>query len=102
MQKKKRSLLAVVLLAILALLVFPGWNPFLDEGQKQAVVSQLQKSFGGLVRRRGLPYSLQDHQRRLSFGVYGAAVAFYLLAVRTVFQKGQAPQVHGWAVYQPD
>lgn len=48
MQKKKRSLLAVVLLAILALLVFPGWNPFLDEGQKQAVVSQLQKSFGGL------------------------------------------------------
>lgn len=35
MQKKKRSLLAVVLLAILALLVFPGWNPSWMKGRNR-------------------------------------------------------------------
>lgn len=34
MKKKKRLGLILVLAVVLALLVFPGWNPLLDEGGK--------------------------------------------------------------------
>lgn len=54
MRAKKRIILAVVLLAVLALLVFPGWIPFLDEGSKLAVTTQIQKSFGGLFGGMGV------------------------------------------------
>ena len=54
MRAKKRIILAVVLLAVLALLVFPGWNPFLDEGSKLAVTTQIQQAFGGLFGGMGI------------------------------------------------
>ena len=54
MRAKKRIILAVVLLAVLALLVFPGWIPFLDESSELAVTTQIQKSFGGLFGGMGV------------------------------------------------
>lgn len=54
MRAKKRITLALVLLVLLALLVFPGWNPFLDEGSKLAVTTQIQKAFGGLFGGMGV------------------------------------------------
>ncbi len=48
MKKKKRLGFILVLAVVLALLVFPGWNPLLDEGGKQAVTVQIQQAFGGL------------------------------------------------------
>lgn len=54
MRAKKRIILAVVLLAVLALLVFPGWIPFLDEGSELAVTTQIQQAFGGLFGGMGI------------------------------------------------
>ncbi len=54
MRAKKRITLALVLLVLLILLVFPGWNPFLDEGSKLAVTTQIQKAFGGLFGGMGV------------------------------------------------
>lgn len=54
MRAKKRITLALVLLVLLALLVFPGWIPFLDEGSELAVTTQIQKSFGGLFGGMGV------------------------------------------------
>ena len=54
MRAKKRITLALVLLVLLVLLVFPGWNPFLDEGGKLAVTTQIQQAFGGLFGGMGI------------------------------------------------
>lgn len=48
MKGKNRIILALILAVLLVLLAFPGWNPLLDEGAKQAVTAQLQQAFGGL------------------------------------------------------
>lgn len=54
MKVKKRITLVLVLLVLLVLLVFPGWNPFLDEGSRLAVTTQIQKAFGGLFGGMGV------------------------------------------------
>lgn len=54
MKEKKRFGLILALAVVLALLVFPGWNPLLDEGGKQAVTVQVQQAFGGLFGGMGV------------------------------------------------
>ena len=54
MRVKKRITLVLALLVLLVLLVFPGWNPFLDEGSKLAVTAQIQRAFGGLFGGIGI------------------------------------------------
>ena len=54
MKRSKRIIIMLVLLAAFALLVFPGWNPFMDEGSKLAVTAQIQRAFGGLFGGIGI------------------------------------------------
>lgn len=54
MKGRKRIVSILVLASVLALLVFPGWNPLLDEGGKQAVTVQVQQAFGGLFGGMGV------------------------------------------------
>ena len=77
MKGKHRIILAVLLAAVLALLVFPGWNPFLEEGGKQAVTAQLQEAFGGLFGGVGV----LTPARLISAGAVMVFVALVCLVV---------------------
>lgn len=50
----KKIALPLVLIIALVLLVNPGWNPLLDEAGKQAVLTQLRETFGGLLGGEGV------------------------------------------------
>lgn len=50
----KRIILYVVLLAVLAVLMFPAYNPLLSESAKAAASAQIQNSFGALFTGSGM------------------------------------------------
>lgn len=54
MKNTKRLILIVVLAALLFLLVNPSWNPLLADGTKQALATQVQDTFGGLLGGTGM------------------------------------------------
>ena len=51
---KKRIIQTTVILALLAFLLIPGINPFLNEAAKSAVSAQIQETFGGLLGGTGM------------------------------------------------
>lgn len=66
---KKKILQIVIMVAVLAFLLVPSINPFLDDGQKAAVTAQIQATFGGLLGGTGT----------LTFGSLSCAVMVILL-----------------------
>jgi len=51
---KKKLIQVIVMLLLLAFLLVPAINPFLDDAGKEAVSAQLQNTFGGLVGGTGM------------------------------------------------
>ena len=51
---KKKLIQTIVILALLAFLLIPSINPFLDEAGKAAVSAQVQETFGGLLGGTGM------------------------------------------------
>jgi len=51
---KKKIIQTVIILALLAFLLIPSLNPFLDDAGKAAVTAQLQDTFGGLFGGAGM------------------------------------------------
>ena len=51
---KKKLIQTIVILALLAFLLIPSINPFLDEAGKAAVTAQIQETFGGLLGGTGM------------------------------------------------
>ena len=51
---KKKLIKTIVILIVLAFLLIPAINPFLDDAAKAAVSAQLQNTFGGLVGGSGM------------------------------------------------
>ncbi|MBR5125711.1 MAG: mechanosensitive ion channel [Oscillospiraceae bacterium] len=50
---KKKIIQAIVIAALLAVLLIPSINPFLDDATEAAVTAQLQNTFGGLLGGTG-------------------------------------------------
>ena len=51
---KKKLIQIIVILALLAFLLIPSINPFLDDAGKAAVSAQIQDTFGGLLGGTGM------------------------------------------------
>jgi hypothetical protein len=51
---KKKLIQTTVIVLILAFLMIPAINPFLDAAAKEAVSAQLQDTFGGLMGGSGM------------------------------------------------
>ena len=51
---KKKLIQTIVLLALIAFLLIPGINPFLNEASKASVAAQIQDTFGGLLGGTGM------------------------------------------------
>ena len=51
---KKKIIQTIVLLALIAFLLIPGINPFLDDAAKASVSAQIQDTFGGLLGGTGM------------------------------------------------
>ena len=51
---KKKLIRTIVMLAVLAFLLIPSINPFLDSEAKAAVIAQIQETFGGLLGGTGM------------------------------------------------
>lgn len=51
---KKKLIQTIVILLLLAFLLIPSVNPFLDEAGKEAVAAQIQNTFGGLLGGTGM------------------------------------------------
>ena len=51
---KKKLIQTIILLAVLAFLLIPSINPFLNEAGKAAVTAQIQDTFGGLLGGTGM------------------------------------------------
>ena len=54
MKNKKKIILSVVLLLVLAVLLVPSINPLLGDSAKAAATAQIQETFGGLFGGSGL------------------------------------------------
>ena len=51
---KKKLIQTIVILLLLAFLLIPSINPFLDEAGRDAVAAQIQNTFGGLLGGTGM------------------------------------------------
>ena len=51
---KKKLIKTIVILIVLAFLLIPAINPFLDDAGKAAVSAQIQNTFGGLIGGSGM------------------------------------------------
>ena len=51
---KKRIVQILIMVVVLAVLLIPSINPFLNDAQEAAVKAQIQDSFGGLLSGTGM------------------------------------------------